>query len=162
MTPLAYYLLWLVAGLLVVALLSAGLTGRLQRRAQRGDQALQMLDALSRYAVWAAAQHRNLAFELQRAVPDAALSEARALQARSFPELQAPLEDLLAVDRRLHDFLREQQALRQSDPETWLDSDYELQHEQLWHSHQAALAALSLPLQAEAGDSPAPVKHGPV
>lgn len=162
MGPLAYYLLWLVAGLLVVALLSAGLTDRLRRHEQRGCQALQLLDALSRYAVWAAAQHRNPAFELQRAVPDAALREAQSVQAQAFPELQAPLADLLTADRRLHDFLRDQQQWRQSDPEAWLDSDQAFQHEQLWHSHQAALAALTLRLQEETGDPPAPVEHGPV
>ena len=159
MSALAYYLLWLVAGLLVVALLSAGLTGRLQRRVQRGGEALQMLDALSRYAVWAAAQHRNIAFELQRDVPDAALGEAQLLQVRSFPDLQAPLEDLLAVDRRLSEFLREQRLLRQSDPEGWLDSDFDLQHEHLWRSHQAAVVALGLRLQEDVA-SPAPVEHG--
>jgi hypothetical protein len=161
-TEVAYYLLWLLAGLLVVALVSASLTGSLHHREARGSTALQLLDALSRYAVWAAAQHRNAGFALRQDVADVALRDARELQTQAFPELALPLDDLLEVDRRLRVFLREQQDLRCADPEAWLESNHQLRLAQLWRSHQAALAALTLLLQEEKGDPPAPMEHGPV
>ncbi len=150
MGELAYYLLWLLAGLLVAALVSASLAARWRRHVERRAEALALLDALSRYAVWAAAQLRNTAFSLQHEAADLALVEACGLQERAFPELEPPLADLLAAHRRLADFPLAQQAQRQGDPEAGLETDSASERAALWHDHQAALAALTQRLQEEA------------
>lgn len=142
MSSFHYHLLWLLAGLALVALISATLTRRLRRHAQRHAQARTLLDALTRYAVWVAVQRSGGVVESDRAIAEAALREAGDLQARWFPALRPALETLIESDRRLHAFVREQQALRVHDPEAWLDSQPAAVATDLWQDHTHTLQSL--------------------
>lgn len=150
MSSFHYHLLWLLAGLAIVALISAALTRRLRRHAQRQAQARALLDALARYAVWVAMQHSSSAVEPDRTMADTALREACELQARCFPALRPALEALLEGDRRLHAFVREQQTLRMHDPEAWLDSQPAAVAPDLWQDHTHTLQALMQETEAAA------------
>lgn len=140
MSFLAYHLLWLLAGLLLAALLSAGLTLHLQRREWRREQALALLDALTRYSVWVAAQRGPLAAQAQQGERFAALREVRTLQARGFPSLREAMDTLESIDAALQSFLLRQHQLRQADPEGWLASDPQQQLQALWRRQDEALA----------------------
>lgn len=149
MTPvLFYYCLWIVLGLVLAGLASALLVRQLRRRVQHEAQAHALLDALSRYAVWTAAQRDGSARGHERATAVAALREARLLQARCFPALTPAFASLLDSDRRLQAFLCEQQALRVHEPEAWLDSQPLPVTQELWQHHEAVLRALAQRLQA--------------
>lgn len=153
-SSLHYYTSWLLIGLVLIALLSAAITRHLRGHVQRHAQAQLLLDALARYALWVAAQRSGSAMGPDRATADAALRDARALQARCFPALEPALRDLLASDRRLHAFMREQQSLRVHDPEAWLDSQPAPQLDMLWARHAQSLTALMLQVEAEATAAP--------
>lgn len=142
MSFLAYHLLWLLAGLLLAALLSAALTLHLRHRELRREHALSVLDALTRYSVWVAAQRGVLAPQVRRDDALAALRDVQALQARWFPGLREAMDRLEAVDRELQDFLAREQQLRQQDPEVWLASDPEPPLRQLWQRQDEALAVV--------------------
>lgn len=148
MSSFHYHLLWLLAGLALVALISAALTRRLRRHTQRQVQARALLDALARYAVWVAVQRSGGIVEPDRAMAEAALREARELQERGFPALRPALQALLESDRRLHAFVREQQALRVHDPEAWLDSQPATVATDPWQDHTHALQSLMEEVEA--------------
>lgn len=156
MSPLTYYALWLLAGLLVVALVSASLTWLMRRR----EQALVLAEALSRHAVWVATQRSKVALELQREEADAALLQARAVQSRWFPGLAPEFRALLEVDRRLDGFLARQHALRLSDPEAWLESDHDEHYLLLLREYLHALDRLTERLGRMTGEAAPPVEHG--
>lgn len=120
--PTLYYLVWLLAGLALIALASTRLVRRLVRREGSRACACALADALSRYAAWLAVQRGHLMLEIDRVVADMALEEARELQARCFPQLAGALQGILATDRALAQWFRQQHALRHRDPEAWLDS----------------------------------------
>ncbi len=148
MTPvLFYYCLWIALGLVLAGLASTLLVRQLRRRVQHEAQAHALLEALSRYAVWTAAQRDGQARGHERATAIAALREARLLQARCFPALTPAFARLLDSDRRLQAFLCEQQALRVLEPEAWLDSQPMPVTQELWQRHEAALLALAQRLQ---------------
>lgn len=156
MSFLAYHLLWLLAGVLLAALLSAGLTLHLRRRELRREQALALLEALTRYSVWVAAQRGPLAVPAQRGERCAALREVRALQVRCFPGLREAMDTLESIDDALQAFLLRQQQLRQADPEGWLASDPEQHLQALWRRQDEALAAWTRQMRlALAGQAPA-------
>lgn len=156
MSPvLFYYCLWILLGLVLAGLASTLLVRQLRRRVQHEAQAHALLDALSRYAVWTAAQRNGSGYghgnERERATAAAALREARLLQARCFPALTGAFTSLLDSDRRLQALLREQQSLRVRDPEAWLDTQPLPVMEELWQRHESALRALAQRLSATQG-----------
>lgn len=156
MSTLTYYALCLSAGLLLVAAVSAGLTWLMRRR----EQALMLMEALDRHAVWVAAQRGGLALDLRRAEADAALQQASAVQSRWFRRLGPELGALMEIDQRIEGFLLHQQRLRQSDPEAWLESDHDGQFMALWREYQAAMDSLTLQLQKATGEQAAAAHEG--
>lgn len=146
----AYYLLWLAAGLVLVAIASAVVARRLRLGLQRRLKAAELLDALDRYSDWVAAQRRTAFFQgdIQK---DSPLEQVRALRHHWFPELSGEAAELFAVHARLIDFLWEQQQLRQRDPEAWLMGDHEAQFAQLWHQHLLSVQAAAAKLEWVAG-----------
>ncbi|MEJ7930679.1 hypothetical protein WG922_11900 [Ramlibacter sp. AN1015] len=156
MSPLTYYALWLLGGLLVVAIVSASLTWLMRRR----EQALVLAQALSRHAVWVAAQRSKVALELQRDEADAALQQAAAVQSRWFPALAGEFRALLEIDRRLDTFLAAQHALRMTDAEAWLESDHDEHFLALWREYLVALDRLTERLARLTGEAAPSVEHG--
>ena len=152
MSPiLFYYCLWIVLGLVLAGLASTLLVRQLRRHAQHEAQAGALLDALSRYALWTAAQRHGTARGHERATAAAALREAGLLQARCFPALAPAFRTLLESDRQLQSLLREQRRLRLRAPETWLDSQPSPMMEALWCRHETVLRALASRLRAQQG-----------
>ena len=136
---LSYYLLWLAGGLVAIAVVSAGITRHLRLRLLRRLKAVQVLDALARYSDWVAAQGRTPFFQGDARQEDSPLQEVRAIRKQWFPELSNETAEIFAVHARLIDFLWTQQMLRVSDPEAWLESDYDRQFMDLWRLHVRAV-----------------------
>lgn len=143
MSPIAYYLAWLAAGLAAAAVASAAITRRLRLRVLRRARAVDLLDALARYCGWVAAQQHGYVFEGGAQGDEPALHEVRAIQREWFPELADDVAQLLEVHGRMIDFLWAQQVLRLRDTEAWLESDYEARYARLWQSHRIAADALA-------------------
>ncbi len=159
----AYYLLWLTAGLVLVAIASAVVARRLRLALQRRLKAAELLDALDRYSDWVAAQRRTAFFQgdIQK---DSPLEQVRALRQHWFPELSGEAAELFAVHARLIDFLWGQQQLRQRDPEAWLVGDHEAKFAELWHQHLLSVWAAAAKLELVAGaqlDRPRPGAASP-
>jgi hypothetical protein len=148
-----YYLFWLAAGLVLIAIASAIITLQMRRREMRRIRAVELLDALARYSEWVAAQGRVVFFQDDtQDVTDGALHELRAAQREWFPELRDDAEQLVAVHRRLIDFLVKQRTLRMRDPEAWLESDQDAGYMHLWQQHCWAVEAMERRLgRAESG-----------
>jgi hypothetical protein len=159
MSNLEYYLLWLAAGLVVTAAVSAVIAWRLRRRVMRRVKSAELLDALSRHTEWVAAQHRALLLQGGARTDDTPLEEVRAISAQWFPELRADTRRLLAVDSHLKAFLRTQQRLRSQDAEAWLDSDYDIRFVALWREHLAATEPIVGKLPGLAGLPEAPARR---
>lgn len=153
MSNLSYYLLWLAGGLLAIAIVSAGITRHLRLRLLRRLKAVQVLDALARYSDWVAAQGRAVFFQGDIREEDSPLQEVRKISRQWLPELSAEAAEIFAVHSRLIDFLWTQQMLRVSDPEAWLESDYDRQFKELWLMHLRAMneAVEKLKLVADLG-----------
>lgn len=134
MSSLAYYLLWLAGGLVVIAIISALITRHLKRRVMRRLKVGEVMDALMRYSEWVEGQ-RALPFNGNLQEGASALRELRALGQQWFPELGAQAAQLGAVHARLVEFLTAQQALRLQDPEAWLESDHEARFMEQWREH---------------------------
>ena len=153
------YLMALLVGLLLAAVLSGVMVRRLQLRATQRAQALRLLAALGRYAVWPAALRaplgEGLAEDLPEAPSPALLAEVQALQARSFPQAGPQMARLCEADAALREFLQAQQALKLRDTEDWLESDHELRLDGLCERLQAAIQALTHAVR----DTPVPT-HG--
>lgn len=156
MTQFAYYGAWLLVGLLLVAAVSATLTWLMRRR----EQALVLADALARHSVWVAAQRTRTELELRREEADAALQEARTVQARWFPRLAGELSAVLEIDRRLEQFLVSQHQLRMTDPEAWLVSDHDERFMVLWRDYLGAVESMTDKLRRVTGEAMQPVEEG--
>jgi hypothetical protein len=150
---LSYYLLWLAGGLLAIAVISAGITRYLRLRLLRRLKATQMLDALARYSEWVAVQGRTPFFQGDAREEDSPLQEVRTIRQQWFPELSNEAAEIFAVHARLIDFLWTQQMLRVSDPEAWLESDYDRQFTDLWRLHLRVVNAIAEKLTVVAGVS---------
>jgi hypothetical protein len=136
---LSYYLLWLAGGLVAIALVSAGITRHLRLRLQRRLKAAELVAALILYSDWVAAQGRTPYFEGDARQEDSPLQQVRAIRKQWFPELSNETAEIFAVHARVIDFLWTQQMLRTSDPEAWLESDYDRQFMDLWRLHARAV-----------------------
>lgn len=134
-----YYLVWLLVGLVLIAVASARLARRLVLRERQRVCAGALADALSRYAAWLAAQRGQLMMEIDREVAQAALQEARDLQAHCFPQLGAWLERMLATDQQLTQWIQRQQGLRHEEPEAWLEMQADQAGQQLLHAQDQTL-----------------------
>jgi hypothetical protein len=156
---LQYYLLWLAGGLVIVAAVSAFITQRLRRSLIRRLKAVELLDALSRYSEWIAAQRRNLLFQGDVQEDASAVAEMRAIVWQWFPDLEGATAQVFAVHTRLIGFLASQQALRLQDPEAWLESDHDLRFLEQWRELDAAVERMAQELRglwdiAPAGPEP--------
>lgn len=148
MSNTVYYSVWLVAALIAIALISATLVRALRVRELRRQKALELLDALSRYSEWVAAQRRAAFFQGEKEDAAAPLEEARRIGRAWFKELAGELVDLLIVHNRLVDFLWNQHLLRLRDPEAWLESDHDTRFLQLWRQHRHALEGVQVKLRS--------------
>lgn len=146
-----YHALWIAIALAGIAVASGVITHRLRRRDLRRDQAEQALEALARYCEWLAAQRRATAFQGEPPPDRSPLARLCALQQAAFPELCGATVALLLVHARMLDFLWRQQALRERDPDAWLESDHDAGFLVLWREHGAAVHALADHLRAQAG-----------
>jgi hypothetical protein len=134
-----YYLLWLAAGLVIIAIISALISRQFRLRVMRRVKAVEMIDALTRYSEWVAAQRRTLLFQGDVRDDGSALHEVRSIGQQWFPELAAAAAQIVAVHTRLVDFLLTQQALREQDPEAWLESDHDARFLEQWRQHLLAV-----------------------
>lgn len=157
MSNFEYYLLWLVAGLVIIAIASGFITRRLRRGVMRRVKAVELLDALGRYSEWVAAQRRNLLFQGEVQEDASCLAEVRTIVRQWFPELAAAAAHVSAAHSRLLEFLSAQQALRLQDPEAWLESDHDVRFVEQWRvlDHAADRMAQELRLLCE----PSPAGH---
>lgn len=155
-SPLAYYTLWLIGGLLVIAAFSAGFTRLMRRR----EQALILAEALARHTAWVAAQRSRLDLDLRREEADAALHHAAQVQARWFPRLSTELGDVMRIDQRIDGFLMHQSRLRYHDPEAWLESDHDGQFMSLWREYLEAVEVVTLKLRRATGERAGTVGKG--
>lgn len=149
MSSLAYYLVWLGAALLVIAVASGVIAGHV-RRGQRRLQAVALLDALARSTDWVAAQGRAVCFQAATGQDDRSLDEIRRLQRQCFPELDGPAGELLSLHRKLSELLRTHERLRAQEPEAWLDGAYDAAFMSLWREHCAIVQTMERQLVAEA------------
>jgi hypothetical protein len=145
-SSLAYYLLWLAGGLLIVAIISATIASHLKRRVMRRLKGEQLLDALARYSEWVAAQRAMSYFtgELNLGSP---LQEIRDIGEQWFPDLSAEAGALFAVHERVVAFVSAQQRMRLQDPEAWLELDHEARFMELWRAHLSAVHTLAARLK---------------
>jgi hypothetical protein len=134
-----YYSLWLGAGLIAVAIVSAIISRQFRRHVMRRLKAAQMIDALTRYSEWVAAQRRTLLFQGDIQDDASALHEVRSIGEQWFPELRAEAAHIGDVHERLVEFLLAQQALREQDPEAWLESDHDARFLEQWRRHLLAV-----------------------
>lgn len=151
MSNLTYYLAWLAAGLVAIALVSAAITRHLRLRVACRANAAQLLDALASYSGWVAAQRRVAFFQGDAQGEDSPLHEVRAIQQSWFPELSEETAQLLAAHAGLIDFLWAQQMLRLRDAEAWLESDHEARFMAFWRLHRHAVHAIGEKLKLVAG-----------
>ncbi|MFL5384633.1 MAG: hypothetical protein ACJ8GN_19085 [Longimicrobiaceae bacterium] len=143
MSPTAYYLLCLSAGLAIIAMASAWIARHLRWRVLRRLKAADALDALARYCHWVASQRRATFFQEHCHECDAPLDELRAALRQCFPELGGEAAELLGAHSRLIDYLWSQQLLRLRDPEAWLELDHEAGFALRWEQHLGAAEALA-------------------
>jgi hypothetical protein len=154
-----YYLLWLVAGLVTIAIASAFITRRLRRSVMRRLKSVDLVDALGRYSEWVAAQRRNLLFQGDVQEDASALNEVRTIVRQWFPDLEGPAAQLFAAHAHLVEFLSAQQALRLQDPEAWLESDHDLRFLEQWRVLDGAAERIAQALRLVC--EPAPAGHEP-
>jgi hypothetical protein len=147
---LTYYLLWLGAGLAIIAVISAAITRHSRLRVMRRLKAQELLDALPHYSEWMAVQ-RGSAFLLADMQDASALSEMAATQEYWFPELSGEMACLFAVHNRVLQLLASQRRLRLQDPEAWLELDHEAGFTELWREQLGAMHALAEKLRPVAG-----------
>ena len=142
MSSSAYFALCLLVALIAVGFLSAFIAQQRHAREMRREQALRMLAALARYGDWVAAQRRAPRFLGESPDAAAALDEACTIRMAWFPELAGDMAELLAVHNRLMNTLAAQDALRQRDPEAWLESDHDDRFMALWRHQLFAMQAM--------------------
>jgi len=159
-----YFAVWVAAGLVLVAFLSAGLAKHLRMRQLRRQQAVLLLDALERYGAWVAQQRYTPVFFGESSEAAEALDEACMIRMGWFPELAIEMSELLGVHNRMLHFLTAQHALRQRDPEGWLETEHDGRFLSLWRqlncvvngiqAKLAALGSMSKVEEAIAGAAP--------
>ncbi len=159
MSNFAYYLLWLGAGLVLVAIASAIIARHLRQHVLRRLNAAILLEALERYADWVANQRRSFLFEGDDECSGSSLRQVRELSERWFPEARAQVQEILAVHARLVDFLERQQTLRLHDPEAWFESDHDARFMDLWRLHLSAVCAISEKLERVTGSENSASAH---
>jgi hypothetical protein len=142
---LAYYLIWLAAGLTAVAIASAAIALRLKSRVMRRVKASELLDALTRYSGWLAAQRAAAFFPDDTDAPP--LAEIAAIGRQWFPDLSGEMTGVLAVHERVLAFSSAQKRLRLQDPEAWLELDHEARFAELWREHLRAVQMLDARLR---------------
>jgi len=147
----AYYLAWLGAGLMVIALASALIVRHLRWGWTRKAMAARLFDALDRCSAWVAAQRHAMLFQPDAWGGDAALEEVRTIQRQWFAPLAREAQALQAAHAQLAEFLWTQQALRLTDTEAWLLSEPDTQFMALWRQHRAATQTLAVKLERVAG-----------
>lgn len=160
MSNFAYYLLWLAAGLVIIAVISAMIARHLRIRVLRRVKAAELADALNCYSEWVAAQGRCAFFQGGTPESECALQVLRAGGQQWFPELSTQAQEILAVHGRVVDFLRDQQVLRLHDPEAWLESDHDARFMELWRQHLWAVHVMLERLKALAGSRGAQQEPG--
>lgn len=138
MSNALYYLLWLGAGLVVVAAISAVIARHLRLRLARRIKAQQTLEALTRYTEWVLAQHRTAYFQ-GAAQEEAILVQLQAVVREWFPELAQEAAEVFILHARMVDFLWSQHLLRRRDPEAWLEPDHDTRFTELLRRHLDAV-----------------------
>lgn len=151
MSNTAYYLVWLAAGLVIIAAASAAIARHLRLRALRRVRAMQLLDALATYTDWIAAHRGSAFYQGECEEGDSPLQDVRAIQRDWFPELAEEAAQLFEVHARLIDFLWTRHMLRLKDAEAWFESDDDVRFMQLWRLHRDTAQATAAKLQRLAG-----------
>lgn len=154
MSAQVYFGLWLVAALAATGVLSFFMVRAWHLHALRREHGLRMLEALTRYCEWIAAQRHGTQFLGESPEAARALDEACAIRAACFPDLAGDMAELLAVHNRLVDFLDRQHQLRHSDAEAWLDSDHDKRFLALWYQQALAIRAMQEKLRLRDGLAP--------
>jgi hypothetical protein len=139
----SYYMGWLAAGLVIIAIISALIARHLRLRVLRRIKAGELLNALAGYSEWLTAQRSSAFFEGEPPEVELALQELELSMMELFPELAISSRDLFTTHQRLIDFLQAQQVLRLEDPEAWLVSDHDIRFTELWRQHLAVADALA-------------------
>lgn len=148
MSSFVYFSLWLVAALIVIAIISATIARSLRQRTVRRLKAAQLLDALERYSEWVASQRRAPFFQGEGEDGSAPLEDAHHIKQGWFPELAGDMVEILIVHNRLVDFLWKQQLLRLKDPEGWLESDHDARFLELWRQHRYAIEGVQIKMRS--------------
>lgn len=148
MSSIVYFSLWLVAALIVIAIISATIARSLRQRAVRRLKAVELLDAFERYSEWVASQRRTPFFQGDGEDGVGPLEEARHIKQGWFPELAGDMVEILVVHNRLVDFLWNQQLLRLKDPEGWLVSDHDSRFLELWRQHRYAIEGVQIKMRS--------------
>jgi hypothetical protein len=143
-----YLGLWLVTALVLIAFLSAGIAKHLKMRQLRREQALRLLEALERYGAWVASQRYTPVFFGESSEAAEALDEACLVRMGWFPELSSDIAELLGVHNRLLHFLNSQHALRQRDPEGWLETEHDGRFLALWRQQNCVVRSIQVKLSA--------------
>ncbi len=151
MSYFEYYLTWLAAGLVIIAVISGVLAWQTRRRVVRRLETIRMKDTLGAYSEWLSAQRRTAFFQGEPS-GQASLHHIAAVTQQFIPELQADVQVLGAVHQRMVEFLQTQQDLRIADPEAWLESGHDTRFLELWHQHLMAVQTLAHHLDAIAVD----------
>ena len=134
-----YFGMWILCALVLVAFLSATIAKHLHLREMRRRQGVLLLDALDRYAEWVAAQRYNPVYAGESPEAAEALDQAGMIRIGWFPELAADMAELLGVHARLLHFLSTQHALRQRDPDAWIETDHDGRFLALWRQQATIL-----------------------
>ena len=132
---------------MAIALVSATIARSLRMREVRRLKAGELLDALSRYSEWVAAQRRAPFFQGEGDDGLSPLEDARNIEQGWFPGLAGDMVEILIVHNRLVDFLWNQQLLRSGNPEAWLESDHDTRFLQLWRQHRYAVEGVQIKLR---------------
>jgi hypothetical protein len=151
----AYYLAWLGGGLLAIAAASAVFAWRQSAAARRAVQAVELLDALARYADWFGAQRHAVCFQAPVARHAPGL-DAIAAMCRAWPEpFRSGAQSLLNVHGRLDELLSSPDLRRADDPEAPLEAGHDASFMALWREHCEIVRGLELYLADVAGGTPA-------
>lgn len=148
MSRFVYFSLWLLAALIVIAIISATIARSLRQRAVRRLKAVELLDALERYSEWVASQRRSPFFQGEGEDSAVPLADARHIKQGWFPELADDMVEILIVHNRLVDFLWNQQLLRLKDPEGWLESDHDSRFLELWRQHRYTIEGVQIKMRS--------------
>jgi hypothetical protein len=139
----SYYMAWLAAGLVVIAIISALIARHLRLRVLRRVKSGELLNALAGYSDWVTSQRHCTFFQGEPPEVELALQELELNLVELFPELAIPTRDLFVVHQRVIDFLHAQQTMRLEDPEAWLVSEHDSRFTELWRQHLAVSQTLA-------------------